>query len=78
MGPVEGNRYDTSVAAEIMVAKYAYHLPVYRQQDCFASHGWTPARSTLLNVLEAAAQLIGPLVSHLREVVRADPIKRYR
>ena len=34
--------------------------------------------STLLNVLEAAAQLIGPLVSHLREVVRADPIKRYR
>jgi hypothetical protein len=120
MGPVEGNRYDTSVAAEIMVAKYAYHLPVYRQQDCFTSHGWTPARrlwinhvldckmrsrvrstlkkqevfkwkkcmedfvhgqvarSTLLNVLEAAAQLIGPLVSHLREVVRADPIKRYR
>ena len=120
MGPVEGNRYDTSVAAEIMVAKYAYHLPVYRQQDCFTSHGWTPARrlwinhvldckmrsrvrstlkkqevfkwkkcmedfvhgqvarSTLLNVLEAAAQLIGPLVSHLREVVRAGPIKRYR
>ena len=30
---VEGNRYDTSVAAEIMVAKYAYHVPVYRQQD---------------------------------------------
>ena len=74
VGLVEGNRYDTSVAAEIMVAKYAYHLPVYRQQDCFASHGWTPARSTLLNVLEAAAQLIGPLVSHLREVVRAGPI----
>ena len=23
-----------------MVAKYAYHLPVYRQQDFFASHGW--------------------------------------
>ena len=22
-----------------MVAKYAYHLPVYRQQDFFASHG---------------------------------------
>ena len=74
VGLVEGNRYDTSVAAEIMVAKYAYHLPVYRQQDCFASHGWTPARSTLLKVLGAAAQLIGPLVSHLREVVRAGPI----
>jgi len=27
VGLVEGNRYDTSVAAEIMVAKYAYHVP---------------------------------------------------
>ena len=74
VGLVEGNRYDTSVAAEIMVAKYAYHMPVYRQQDLFASCGWTPARSTLLNVLEAAAHLIRPLVAHLREVVRAGPI----
>jgi transposase len=73
-GLVEGNRYDTSVAAEIMVAKYAYHVPVYRQQDLFASCGWTPARSTLLNVLEAAAHLIRPLVAHVREVVRAGPI----
>jgi transposase len=73
-GLVEGNRYDTSVAAEIMVAKYAYHVPVYRQQDMFASCGWTPSRSTLLNVLEAAAHLIRPLIAHLREVVRAGPI----
>jgi transposase len=74
VGLVEGNRYDTSVAAEIMVAKYAYHVPVYRQQDMFASCVWTPSRSTLLNVLEAAAGLIRPLVAHLREVVRAGPI----
>jgi transposase len=74
VGLVEGNRYDTSIAAEVMVAKYAYHTPVYRQQDIFASCGWTPARSTLLNVLKAAALLIRPLVTHLREVVRAGPI----
>jgi len=57
-----------------MVAKYAYHVPVYRQQDMFASCGWTPSRSTLLNVLEAAAHLVRPLIAHLREVVRAGPI----
>jgi transposase len=74
VGLVEGNRYDTSVAAEVMVAKYAYHLPVYRQQNLFASCGWTPARSTLQNVLKHAALLIRPLVTHLREVVRAGPI----
>jgi len=74
VGLVEGNRYDTSVAAEVMVAKYAYHLPVYRQQNLFASCGWTPARSTLQNVLKHAALLIRPLVAHLGEVVRAGPI----
>ena len=74
VGLVEGNKYDTSIAAEVAVAKYAYHTPVYRQQDVFASCGWTPARSTLQNVLKAAAHLIRPLVAHLREVVRAGPI----
>ena len=73
-GLVEGNRFDTSVAAEIAVAKYGYHIPVYRQQDLFASCGWTPARSTLLNIQKAAANLVRPLVMHLREVVRAGPI----
>jgi transposase len=46
---VEGNRYDTSVAAEIITAKSGYHLPIYRQQDLFAGCGWTPSRGTLLN-----------------------------
>jgi hypothetical protein len=43
-----------------MVAKYAYRLPDYRQQDLFASCGWTPARSSLLNVPESAVHLIRP------------------
>jgi transposase len=73
-GFVEGNRSDTRVAAEIMVAKNAHHMAVYRQQDLFASCGWKPVRSTLLNVLEAAACQIRPLVAHLREMVRAGPI----
>ena len=73
-GLVEGNRYDTSIAAEIAVAKYGYHQPIYRQQDLFASCGWTPSRSTLLNIQKAAANLVRPLVMHLREVVRAGPI----
>jgi transposase len=74
VGLVEGNRYDTSVAAQIVTHKYSYHLPIYRQQDIFASCGWTPARSTLLNILRAAAECIAVFVAHLREVVRAGPI----
>jgi len=73
-GLVEGDRYDTSVAAEIITAKYGFHLPVYRQQDLFAGSGWTPQRSTLLNVLVASAFAIRPLAEHIKQVVLADDI----
>ncbi|MEI6351681.1 MAG: IS66 family transposase [Verrucomicrobiota bacterium] len=74
VGLIEGNKYDTSIAAEIIVDKYGYHIPIYRQQDLFASCGWTPSRGTLLNIQKSAAELIRPLVMHLREVVRAGPV----
>jgi transposase len=68
-GLVEGNRYDTSVAAEIITGKYGYHMPIYRQQDWFAGSGWMPGRSTLLNILSVSAELIQPLIASFREEV---------
>jgi len=73
-GLVEGDRYDTSVAAEIITAKYGFHLPVYRQQDLFAGSGWTPDRSTLLNLLVASASLLRPLAEHIKQVVLTDDV----
>jgi transposase len=69
---VEGNRYDTSVAAEIITAKSGYHLPIYRQQDMFAGCGWTPSRGTLLNIAAAAGELLPPLLAYLRAQVLAS------
>lgn len=71
-GLVEGNRFDTSIAAEIITAKYGYHLPFYRQQDWFAGSGWMPSRSTLLNILIAAEALLRPLAEFFRELVLAS------
>ena len=71
-GIVEGNRYDIGVAAQVVVAKYGYHLPVYRQQDIFASSGWQPSRSTLLNILVNVAALIRPLIEFFAHEVRRD------
>jgi transposase len=68
-GLVEGNRYDTSVAAEIVTGKYGYHMPIYRQQDWFAGSGWMPGRSTLLNILSSSAEVIQPLVAFFRDEV---------
>lgn len=73
-GLVEGDRYATSVAAEIITAKYGFHLPVYRQQDLFAGSGWTPDRSTLLNLLVASAAVLRPLAEYIKRVVLTDDI----
>jgi len=71
---VEGNRYDTSVAAAIITARYGYHLPFYRQQDIFAGSGWTPSRSTLLNIQTAGADLLPPLTQFFADEVRRDAV----
>lgn len=73
-GLVEGDRYDTSVAAEIVTANLGYHLPLYREQDVFAGSGWAPHRSTLLNIKTAAAELVEPLVRFFADEVRKDAV----
>jgi len=73
-GLVEGDKYDTSVATEILVNKYAYHLPIYRQQDMFAGSGWTPSRSTMLNILTNCHFVIEPLLAYFKQVVLTDSI----
>lgn len=73
-GLVEGNRYDTSIAAEIVVGKYAYHLPIYRQQDWFAGSGWLPQRSTLLNIQASAAYVLEPLYLHYADQARTAAV----
>ena len=73
-GIVEGDKYDTGVAAEIITAKYGFHLPVYRQQDMFAGTGWTPGRSTLLNILTNAHFVIEPLLEYFRATVLQDSV----
>ena len=73
-GLVEGNRYGTSVAAEIISAKYGYHLPFYRQQNWFAGSGWCPSRSTLLNILTAAECALRPLADYYRTQLMHDQV----
>lgn len=71
-GLVEGDRYDTSIAATIIQAKWDHHMPVYRQQDIFAGSGWTPARSTLLNIITSACFVILPLMELMKRRVQSD------
>jgi len=69
---VEGDRYDTSVAAAIVEAKWFHHLPIYRQQDLFAGSGWTPSRSTLLNIVSQVEFVVSPLIAFMAQRVQQD------
>lgn len=71
-GIVEGDKYDASIAADIITNKYAYHLPVYRQQDLFAGSGWTPSRSTMLNILTRCHFILAPLLAYFKQVLQGD------
>jgi transposase len=69
---VEGDRYDTSVAAAVVEAKWFHHLPIYRHQDIFAGSGWTPSRSTLVNLVSQVDFVVAPLVAHMTHLVQQD------
>jgi transposase len=69
---VEGDRYDASVAAAIIEAKWFHHLPMYRQQDVFAGSGWTPSRSTLLNIVSQVDFVIAPFIAYMTRCVQQD------
>ena len=71
-GLVEGDRFDASVGVEVVAWKYFYHLPFYRQQDLFAGSGWTPSRSSLVNIETAVEFALRPLAEHLRRFLKTD------
>jgi len=71
-GLVEGDRFDASIGVEVIAAKYFYHLPFYRQQDLFASSGWTPSRGTLSNIEAAVEFTLRPLAGFLRSLMKQD------
>lgn len=73
-GIVEGNKYDSSVAAEILTGKYCYHLPLYRQQDYFGGCGWVPSRSTQCNILANVFEIVRPLLNFFTSRLQTDGI----
>ena len=63
----EQGRYHPSVGAEVVHAKFALHLPLYRQQDMFASLGFTPSRSTLDHLTDLVNETTEDLVGLMRQ-----------
>ena len=60
-GVFERSFADVSLVAGIMVDKFQYHLPLYRQHQRLAAGGVTISRQTLTNFVARAADLLAPI-----------------
>ncbi|WP_449123895.1 IS66 family transposase [Pseudomonas viridiflava] len=60
--------------AHVMVAKFADHLPLYRQEKIFGRAGLPIARSTLAQWVGQTGVQLQPLVDALRDTVLAEDV----
>jgi transposase len=67
---VEGGLPTEALIAQVLVAKYADHLPLYRQAQIYARQGIQLDRSTLADWVGRAAWYLRPLRDHLLERLR--------
>ena len=63
--PVDGGMATEALIAQVLVAKYSEHLPLYRQAQVFARHGIELDRSTLSLWVGRACWWLAPLYRRL-------------
>lgn len=66
---IEGGLPTEALVAHVLVARYADHLPLYRQAGMMARQGVELDRSTLSFWMGYAAAQIAPVVARLRELL---------
>jgi len=69
--PIERGRPGPGLLAQVLVAKYDDHLPLYRQSEIYAREGVELDRSTLADWVGRSAALLKPLTDAIGEYVMA-------
>ncbi|WP_043367445.1 IS66 family transposase [Belnapia sp. F-4-1] len=72
--PIRRGRATASLLAHVLVAKYADHLPLYRQSEIYARAGVDLQRSTLADWVGQSAALLRPLLDALARHVLAGAV----
>jgi transposase len=70
---IEGGLPTETTVAQVLVAKYADHLPLYRQAQIYARQGINLDRSTLADWVGRAAFVLQPVHERLLTALRASP-----
>jgi transposase len=69
---IEGGIPTEAMVAHVLVARYADHLPLYRQAQILERQGVIVERSTLSFWIGYAAAEVAPVVARLREMMLAS------
>jgi transposase len=73
--PIEKSTAGASLLAQVIVAKWADHQPLHRQEKMFARHGIDISRKTMGGWLAQSAKLLAPLYQFMqKELLRSKVI----
>ena len=74
-GVLEGSRADVSFAAGLLMDKFAWHIPLYRQHQRLAAAGIRVSRPWLTQVAQAVISLLTPIYEAQLASIRASRVK---
>jgi transposase len=74
VGVIEGSRADVSLLAGVMVDKFQWHLPLYRQHQRLAEAGFQLSRPWLTQLMSQTAQLLEPIYEPQLDSIRSSRV----
>jgi len=74
-GVIEGSRADVSFVAGVLLDKFQWHLPLYRQHQRLAEAGFTLSRQWLTGLVGQSAALLEPIYDAQLESIRRCRVK---
>ena len=72
--PVSGCIPGAGVLAEVVVSKFAEHMPLYQFEDISSRYGLHLPRSTLCDWVRNVADLLKPLYEFQKDLVQSAPV----
>lgn len=75
VGVIEGSRADVSFIAGVLVDKFAWHLPLYRQHQRLIAAGFKVSRPWLTQLVQQGAQLLEPIYEAQLDSIRKSRVK---
>ncbi|WP_051090342.1 IS66 family transposase [Psychromonas ossibalaenae] len=72
--PIAKGMATSSLLSQVIISKYQYALPLYRQESMFQQVGISLSRQTLSDWIIKSSLLLKPLVERLQEVLLKQPV----